>query len=104
MAPRWRLRCSEEPSAHASWGYTRQADGGTVEYRVEHPRWRVWRAETSTLECDVASLYGSEFVGPLAVAPASALVAEGSPVVVYRGVRTLRGPTSQSGAYKLPSL
>jgi hypothetical protein len=86
------------------WGYTRQADGGTVEYRVEHPRWRVWRAETSTLECDVASLYGSEFVGPLAVAPASALVAEGSPVVVYRGVRTLRGPTSQSGAYKLPSL
>jgi hypothetical protein len=27
------------------WGYTRQRDGSTVEYRVEHPRWRVWPAE-----------------------------------------------------------
>jgi uncharacterized protein YqjF (DUF2071 family) len=24
------------------WGYTRQRDGGTIEYRVTHPRWQVW--------------------------------------------------------------
>ena len=24
------------------WGCTRQRDGGTLEYEVEHPRWRVW--------------------------------------------------------------
>src|SRR5882672_9139043 len=27
------------------WGYSRQADQTTVEYQVEHPRWRVWRAD-----------------------------------------------------------
>ena len=26
------------------WGYNRQRDGGTMEYAVEHPRWRVWPA------------------------------------------------------------
>ena len=26
------------------WGYNRQRDGGTMEYGVEHPRWRVWPA------------------------------------------------------------
>jgi uncharacterized protein len=24
------------------WGYARQRDGGTLEYQVEHPKWRVW--------------------------------------------------------------
>jgi uncharacterized protein YqjF (DUF2071 family) len=27
------------------WGYTVQRDGGSKEYRVEHPPWRVWEAE-----------------------------------------------------------
>jgi hypothetical protein len=44
------------------WGYSRQRDGATVEYQVEHPRWRVWRAEAAALSCDVAALYGAEFV------------------------------------------
>jgi len=69
------------------WGYARQRDGGTVEYRVEHPRWRVWRARGAALECDVASLYGPEFAAPLARAPTTAFVADGSPVVVRRGRR-----------------
>jgi uncharacterized protein YqjF (DUF2071 family) len=69
------------------WGYARQPDGATIEYRVEHPRWRVWRAETAALECDVAALYGPEFVAPLSRAPATAFVADGSPVIVHRGHR-----------------
>ena len=72
------------------WGHAAQPDGGTLEYQVEHPRWRVWRASRSELACDVAALYGAEFVVPLSRPPASALVADGSPVVVRRGVR-LRG-------------
>ncbi len=66
------------------WGYTRQRDGGTVEYAVTHPPWRVWAAEAPTLDADVARLYGEAFAAPLAAPPRSVLVAEGSPVVVYR--------------------
>lgn len=67
------------------WGYSRQRDHTTVEYRVEHPRWRVCRAETSSLECEVATLYGPEFVHALSGPPTSAFVTDGSPVVVMRG-------------------
>ena len=66
------------------WGYARRRDGGTIEYAVEHPPWRVWRAEAPVLDADVAALYGPAFAPALAGAPASALVAEGSPVTVFR--------------------
>lgn len=69
------------------WGYAAQRDGGCVEYRVEHPRWRVWRAAGCTVECDAAALYGPGFAEALAAAPRSAFVAEGSEVRVRRGVR-----------------
>ena len=69
------------------WGYSRQRDGGTLEYRVEHPRWCVWTARESHLECDTAGLYGEVFRPFLSVPPASAFVADGSPVTVRRGVR-----------------
>ncbi len=73
------------------WGYTRQRDGGTVEYEVAHPPWRVWDAAAPALDADVAGLYGAAFAGPLAGAPSSAFVAEGSPVAVYRPRRLGRG-------------
>jgi uncharacterized protein YqjF (DUF2071 family) len=66
------------------WGYTRQRDGGTVEYEVEHPPWRVWAASDASLTMDVARLYGAAFAAALQRAPMSALVADGSPVVVHR--------------------
>jgi uncharacterized protein YqjF (DUF2071 family) len=69
------------------WGYTRQRDGATMEYGVEHPAWRVWRATSSRLQCDVASLYGSEFVDSLTRPPTSAFVADGSGIVVRKGTR-----------------
>lgn len=65
------------------WGYTRQRDGGTVEYQVAHPTWRVWSTANAALDADVARLYGPEFVDALRAAPTSALIAEGSPVTVY---------------------
>ena len=69
------------------WGYTAQRDGGTIEYRVEHPRWSVWRATDPVFDADVAALYGAAFVPFLAAPPVSALVADGSPIVVRRGRR-----------------
>ncbi len=69
------------------WGYSAQRNGGCVEYRVEHPRWRVWSMERPELDCDVAGLYGEPFAGPLAAAPSSAFLADGSQVAVYPGRR-----------------
>jgi uncharacterized protein len=68
------------------WGYATQRDGSTLEYRVEHPRWNVWRAVKPEFECDVESLYGSGFVPCLSVQPSSCFVADGSDVLVRRGV------------------
>lgn len=69
------------------WGYTRQRDGGTLEYEVEHPRWRVWPAPRVTFRGPAATLYGPVFGGILMGRPRSAFVAEGSPITVYAGRR-----------------
>ena len=69
------------------WGYTRQRDDGTVEYRVEHPSWRVWQSEHATVTGDLEELYGPAFAEVLSRPPDSAFLAEGSPVTVYRPTR-----------------
>ena len=69
------------------WGYNTQRDGATMEYRVEHPPWRVWDAESARLECDVVQLYGSQFAVALNHPPSSAFLVEGSAVTVSLGVR-----------------
>jgi uncharacterized protein YqjF (DUF2071 family) len=66
------------------WGYTSCGEN-CREYEVEHPRWRVWPVSEARLEADAATLYGPEFSEALASAPASAFLAEGSPVLVRRG-------------------
>jgi uncharacterized protein len=65
------------------WGYTSIARG-LSEYRVEHPCWPVWPATMWKLQSNIADLYGSEFVETLAAKPASAFIAEGSFVSVFR--------------------
>lgn len=77
----------EEFIAEHYWGYAKQRDGSTLEYHVEHPRWRVWAAERAGLSCDVRSLYGARFVEPLSGPPAWAFLAEGSAVSVYASSR-----------------
>jgi uncharacterized protein len=63
------------------WGYT-SVRGGCSEYRVEHPRWKVWTADSFELAADIAALYGEQFVDPLSAKPHSAFIAEGSPIEV----------------------
>jgi uncharacterized protein YqjF (DUF2071 family) len=69
------------------WGYNRQRNGSTLEYRVDHPAWRVWQARSVALDGDVTAQYGPMFGPILAKAPKSGFVAEGSEVSVYPGRR-----------------
>jgi uncharacterized protein YqjF (DUF2071 family) len=64
------------------WGYTKQRDGGTVEYQVQHPSWRVWTASSASCLGDLKATYGESFAQTLGRNPKSAFVAEGSPVAV----------------------
>lgn len=67
------------------WGYTRQRNGETLEYRVEHPPWIVWEATEASVTGPMASLYGPEFGQVLSGPHRSAFVAAGSPVSVHHG-------------------
>lgn len=77
----------EEFISEHYWGYSRQKNGTTMEYRVEHPRWMVRNAASARLVCDVANLYGEGFVEALNRRPEFSFVADGSDVVVYKGKR-----------------
>jgi hypothetical protein len=67
------------------WGYTRQRDGSTLEYRVEHPRWPVWTPGSWSLEGPLELLFGAEFARVLTAPPVSAYAAPGSRVSVFPG-------------------
>jgi uncharacterized protein YqjF (DUF2071 family) len=75
----------EEFIAEHYWGYVAQRDRSTLEYGVEHPPWRVWRASSASLEGDMGRFYGPPYGEVLTRPPSSAFVAEGSPVVVFKG-------------------
>ena len=63
------------------WGYT-CVRSGCSEYRVEHPRWKIWNADKFEFSADVATLYGKQFAEPLSQPPRSAFIADGSPIEV----------------------
>ena len=69
------------------WGYTRQRDGGTVEYHVVHAPWRLRQIPAPRLEGDLSTTYGRDFATVMSATPDSALLADGSPVAVYRPCR-----------------
>ena len=64
------------------WGYT-CIRGGCSEYRVEHPRWKVWNADKFELHADVPTLYGDQFTEALSALPCSAFIADGSPIEIF---------------------
>lgn len=66
------------------WGYAAQRDGGSIEYRVEHPKWNVQRAPEAEADIAVAEVYGAQFASCLAQKPTSAFLADGSEVRVSR--------------------
>jgi uncharacterized protein YqjF (DUF2071 family) len=87
-----KMSASGEPQAIAAgshaefitehyWGYTR-VRAGCSEYRVEHPRWKIWNANDFEFRGDTAALYGPQFVETLSAPPRSAFIAEGSPITI----------------------
>lgn len=77
----------EEFIAEHYWGYSSGRRGSTIEYRVEHPRWRISSDARAVIRCDVAALYGRQFEAALGGPPTSAFLAEGSHVSIYGGAR-----------------
>jgi uncharacterized protein YqjF (DUF2071 family) len=93
----------EEFIAEHYWGYTRQRDGDTVEYRVDHPPWRVWQVRNARLEGDVAPLYGVNVASAISGAPASAFLADGSAVSLSLPVRIPTGTHDRSLGWGSPT-
>jgi uncharacterized protein YqjF (DUF2071 family) len=67
------------------WSYTRQRNGSTLEFRVEHPSWQISPATDPTLDCDVPRVYGPKFATTLSRSPVSAFIAVGSDTVLQPG-------------------
>jgi uncharacterized protein YqjF (DUF2071 family) len=65
------------------WGYTALREGCS-EYRVEHPRWKIWNATSFEFNADVAVLYGEQFAEVLNQPPRSEFIADGSPITVQK--------------------
>jgi uncharacterized protein YqjF (DUF2071 family) len=77
----------EQFIAEHYWRYAAQPDGGCVEYRVTHPRWRVWQVREPVIEGDAATFCENEIATVLRGQPQSAFLADGSAVTVMRGRR-----------------
>jgi uncharacterized protein len=67
------------------WGYSAQRDGSSVEYRVDHVPWKIWRCTKGSFVGEPSRLYGEELSAVLRKPPDSAFVADGSLVAVYAG-------------------
>ena len=71
------------------WGYTRQRDGGTLAYRVEHDPWALWVSQEAQFVGPAQVLYGGDFGEVLHAQPRSAYIAVGGRVAVYAGTRVV---------------
>ncbi len=67
------------------WGYSSGRSKGSIEYHVSHVPWRVWATTEARFEGDASVLYGRDLSASLQRRPDSAFVADGSPVIVFRG-------------------
>jgi hypothetical protein len=75
----------EEYIVENYWGYVRGRDGRSREYRVLHEPWRVAPVDEVEWDCHLAATYDPPFAEYLAEKPASALVADGSAIQLFRG-------------------
>ena len=72
----------EEFLTQRSWGYNGEPGKETLEYRVDHPRWRLWHPVETAIDCDVTRLCDAELARQLTT-PISALIADGSAVTIH---------------------
>jgi uncharacterized protein len=69
------------------WAYVRGRDGSTWEYRVAHRPWRIAPASEVVWDCDLAATYNTPLAKYLVGPPVMGMIADGSPVQVFRGRR-----------------
>jgi uncharacterized protein len=69
------------------WGYTRRGETRTDEYKVEHPKWELFKVNYAEIDVKFGETYGAEFDFLSNQEPASILLAKGSEIAVYKGER-----------------
>lgn len=80
------------------WAYVHGRDGVTSEYRVAHRPWRVAAVKDVVWDCNALTVYDNMPLAKyLTRPPAMAMVADGSPVQVFRG-RKLESRATDRGA------
>lgn len=67
------------------WGYSRRDTQHSIEYGVEHPRWRMHPIRGWMADVDFGAVYGPGFGVLRDAEPRSIFLAEGSAVKVYAG-------------------
>ncbi len=72
----------EEFMTTQHWGFTKAGTHKTLEYRVEHPPWRVYPTKSYQIDMDFAAVYGPQFAFLRDATPTSAFLAEGSPITL----------------------
>lgn len=68
------------------WGYTKINEKKTSEYQVEHPSWKIYKVNDYHIEYPAKSFYGEPFDDILRTDPISVFMAEGSEIVVRKGM------------------
>ena len=64
------------------WGYNGEPGKNTLEYQVDHARWRIWPVGTERVAYHAEPLCGHELARELKN-PISAIIADGSPVTIH---------------------
>ena len=64
------------------WGYAKVNNATTNQYQVAHPRWDQYAVKDYTITVDFALNYGPKFKFLNNCAPASIMLAEGSPIAI----------------------
>ena len=87
---RFKRNSLEEFILEHYWGYTRQKDGSTKEYGVNHVPWRVSNGKKIFVDRKLANFYGKDFSKVLKRKSNSVFLAEGSNVSVFSGSEVSR--------------
>jgi uncharacterized protein len=69
------------------WGYTRQRDKAIIEYRVEREPWRLCGRRRWSSRAIAGHSTGRRWLNASRASPISAVLAEGSSVAVWQGMR-----------------
>ena len=77
--------CEEFITEHY-YGYSKFNGQKTGEYKVEHPRWKVYPVTDHYIQCDFETNYGEDFKSLTGMIPDSVYLAEGSEIKVHKKV------------------